>query len=105
MKKLQTPLYEEFYNSLNAAGSASATGIEIENKENFTINLNLPAKSRSPNRVRSRRLSAAVDVAYTARSGTRSQISNIGTESDQTLLEVQPSKPSSPKLISPRSAH
>ncbi|KAL6984321.1 hypothetical protein U1Q18_017700 [Sarracenia purpurea var. burkii] len=54
LKKLQTPLYVEFYNSLNAAGSPSATG--IENKENLTNNLRY--------------------------------------ESDQTMPEVQPTKPS-----------
>ncbi|KAL6955595.1 hypothetical protein U1Q18_045846 [Sarracenia purpurea var. burkii] len=54
LKKLQTPLYVEFYNSLNAAGSPSAIG--IENKENLTNNLRY--------------------------------------ESDQTMLEVQPTKPS-----------
>ncbi|KAA8527568.1 hypothetical protein F0562_034717 [Nyssa sinensis] len=45
LKKLQTPLYEEFYSSLNASGSPSAVG--TENKENFTNNLNLPPESRS----------------------------------------------------------
>ncbi|KAL7251841.1 hypothetical protein ACSBR1_013652 [Camellia fascicularis] len=93
LKKLQTPLYEEFYNSLNAAGSPSPVG--IENKENLASNLNLPPKSRSPKRLPSRRLSAAVDVAYTATSGTHSQrVSIIGAKSDQTLPEVHPPKPS-----------
>ncbi|XP_028119373.1 mitogen-activated protein kinase kinase kinase NPK1-like isoform X1 [Camellia sinensis] len=93
LKKLQTPLYEEFYNSLNAAGSPSPVG--IENKENLGSNLNLPPKSRSPKRLPSRRLSAAVDVAYTATSGTHSQrVSIIGAKSDQTLPHVHPSKPS-----------
>ncbi|GMP56501.1 hypothetical protein CsSME_00020961 [Camellia sinensis var. sinensis] len=93
LKKLQTPLYEEFYNSLNAAGSPSPVG--IENKENLASNLNLPPKSRSPKRLPSRRLSAAVDVAYTATSGTHSQrVSIIGAKSDQTLPDVHPSKPS-----------
>ncbi|KAL6952610.1 mitogen-activated protein kinase kinase kinase [Sarracenia purpurea var. burkii] len=93
LKKLQTPLYEEFYNSLNAAGSPSAIG--IENKENLTNNLRLPPKSRSPKQLPSRRFSAAVDVAYTSSSGTRSHcVSDNGAESDQTLPEVQPTKPS-----------
>ncbi|KAL7000783.1 mitogen-activated protein kinase kinase kinase, partial [Sarracenia purpurea var. burkii] len=70
LKKLQTPLYVEFYNSLNAAGSPSA--IRIENKENMTNNLRLPSKRRSPKQLSSRILSAAVDVAYTSSSETRS---------------------------------
>ncbi|KAI8025677.1 Mitogen-activated protein kinase kinase kinase NPK1 [Camellia lanceoleosa] len=44
--------------------------------------------------------STAVNVAYTASSGTYSQyVSNIGTESVQTLLQVQPSKPSEWKKV------
>ncbi|XP_057476240.1 mitogen-activated protein kinase kinase kinase NPK1-like [Actinidia eriantha] len=93
LKKLQTPLYEEFYNSLNAASSPSAVG--TENKENFTNNLSLPPKSRSPKQVPSRRLSSAVYVAYNASSVTHSKcVASIGAESDQTLPEAQPPKPS-----------
>ncbi|XP_058208495.1 mitogen-activated protein kinase kinase kinase NPK1-like isoform X2 [Rhododendron vialii] len=111
LKKLQTPLYEEFYNSLNASCSPNALG--TENKENVSNNLYLPPKSRSPKRVSSRRFSAAIDVAYTASasSGSQSQhLSNIGVEADQTLPQVQQSKPSEwkermidaqPELISP----
>ncbi|XP_057489139.1 mitogen-activated protein kinase kinase kinase NPK1-like [Actinidia eriantha] len=98
LKKLQTPLYEEFYNSLNAASSPSADW--TENKENFTNNLNLPPKSKSPKRVPSRRLSSAVDVAYTASSVTHAKrVSNIGPESVQILPEVQSPKPSEWKEI------
>ncbi|KAE9455344.1 hypothetical protein C3L33_12753, partial [Rhododendron williamsianum] len=110
LKKLQTPLYEEFYNSLNASCSPNALG--TENKENVSNNLCLPPKSRSPKRVSSRRFSAAIDVAYTASSGSQSQhLSNIGVEADQTLPQVQQPKPSEWKermidaqqeLISPR---
>ncbi|KAG5554755.1 hypothetical protein RHGRI_012345 [Rhododendron griersonianum] len=93
LKKLQTPLYEEFYNSLNASCSPNALG--TENKENVSNNLCLPPKSRSPKRVSSRRFSAAIDVAYTASSGSQSQhLSNIGVEADQTLPQVQQPKPS-----------
>lgn len=93
LKKLQTPLYEEFYNSLNASCSPNALG--TENKENVSNNLYLPPKSRSPKRVSSRRFSAAIDVAYTASSGSQSQhLSNIGAEADQTLPQVQQPKPS-----------
>ncbi|XAR57224.1 Mitogen-activated protein kinase kinase kinase [Bertholletia excelsa] len=92
LKKLQTPLYEEFYNSLNTAGPPNAAG--TENKENCANNSNLPPKSKSPKRMPSRRLSAALDIAYNARSGTHSQtVSNVGAESDQTVVEEQPSKP------------
>ncbi|XP_057466579.1 mitogen-activated protein kinase kinase kinase NPK1-like isoform X3 [Actinidia eriantha] len=98
LKKLQTPLYEEFYNSLNASGSPSPFG--IENKENMVNNLNLPPKSRSPKRLPSRRLSAAVDVANTASCGTHSQrVSNIGTVLNQTPQEVMPSEPSEWKEV------
>ncbi|XP_057485670.1 mitogen-activated protein kinase kinase kinase NPK1-like [Actinidia eriantha] len=98
LKKLQTPLYEEFYNSLNAYGSPSPFG--IENKENMENNLNLPPKSKSPKRLPSRRLSAAVNVAYTASCETHSQrVSNIGTVLNQTLQEVLPSEPSEWKEV------
>ncbi|XP_071716409.1 mitogen-activated protein kinase kinase kinase NPK1 [Rutidosis leptorrhynchoides] len=59
LKKMQTPLYEEFYNSLNAAISP----VWNENKENSSNNLNLPPKSKSPNRFLKKRLSSAVDVS------------------------------------------
>ena len=48
----------------------------------------------------SRRLSSAVDVAYTVSSVTNAKcVSNIGPESVQTLPEVQPPKPSEWKEI------
>ncbi|KAE9453163.1 hypothetical protein C3L33_14935, partial [Rhododendron williamsianum] len=86
LKKLQSPLYEEFYNSSNAPSSPRTMG--NENKENSTNNLTLPPKSRSPKQSPSKRLSAAVDAAYTANSGTNSQcISNVGVQGDQALPE------------------
>ncbi|KAK6122661.1 hypothetical protein DH2020_043601 [Rehmannia glutinosa] len=60
LTKLQTPLFQ-FYNSLNVAGPPSSAG--SGNKENIPNICNLPPKSRSPNRVGSRRLSTAVDVS------------------------------------------
>ncbi|KAI3469540.1 hypothetical protein Pfo_026203 [Paulownia fortunei] len=76
LKKLQTPLYE-FYNSLNVAGPPSPVG--IGNKENVSSNCNLPPKSRSPNKVGSRRLSTAIDVEYSSSPGSCSRrVSNIG---------------------------
>ncbi|XP_058192673.1 mitogen-activated protein kinase kinase kinase NPK1-like [Rhododendron vialii] len=86
LKKLQSPLYEEFYNSLNAPSSPRTMG--NENKENSTNNLTLPPKSRSPKQSPSKRLSAAVDAAYTSSSGTNSQcVSNVGVQGDQALPE------------------
>ncbi|XP_076919496.1 mitogen-activated protein kinase kinase kinase NPK1-like [Bidens hawaiensis] len=71
LKKMQTPLYEEFYNSLNA----SISPVGIENKENSSTNLNLPPKSKSPNsnRLFKRRLSSAVDVSYISSPGNKSE--------------------------------
>ncbi|NP_001268205.1 mitogen-activated protein kinase kinase kinase [Vitis vinifera] len=88
LKKLQTPLYEEFYNStLNAAGPPSAVGKSHDNVTNF---LNLPPKSRSPNRTPTRRLSAAVDAACTSNSANHTKRGlNVGTISDRTLKEIQ----------------
>ncbi|XP_052188158.1 LOW QUALITY PROTEIN: mitogen-activated protein kinase kinase kinase NPK1-like [Diospyros lotus] len=93
LKKLQTPLYKEYYNSVNAAGSP--IGFGTENKENFASNLNLPPKSRSPKRMPSRRLSAAIGVAYTAGSANHCQdVSNNGAENVQTFSQVLPCRPS-----------
>lgn len=88
LKKLQTPLYEEFYNStLNAAGPPSAVGKSHDNVTNF---LNLPPKSRSPNRTPTRRLSAAVDAACISNSANHTKRGlNVGTISDRTLKEIQ----------------
>ncbi|KAL1145513.1 hypothetical protein V6Z11_A11G303100 [Gossypium hirsutum] len=47
LKKLQTPLYEEFYNSLNLSGSPSFVEKREETPPNY---LKLPPKSRSPSR-------------------------------------------------------
>ncbi|GAV84603.1 Pkinase domain-containing protein [Cephalotus follicularis] len=90
LKKLQTPLYEEFYNSLNATGPLRAIGVT-----NGEILLQLPPKSKSPNRAISRRFSTAVHGVHTAspdRHTTRA--SNAGSMSDQALQEIQPSRPS-----------
>lgn len=88
LKKLQTPLYEEFYNNtLNAAGPPSAVGKSHDNVTNF---LNLPPKSRSPNRTPTRRLSAAVDAACISNSANHTKRGlNVGTISDRTLKEIQ----------------
>ncbi|XP_076932452.1 mitogen-activated protein kinase kinase kinase NPK1-like [Bidens hawaiensis] len=79
MKKLQTPLYEEFYNSLNAI---EASPVGNENKENTSNHLNLPPKSKSPktniNKLLRKRLSSAVDASYIA-----NKSSQIGGVNDQ----------------------
>lgn len=92
MKKLQSPLFEEFNNSLNPMCSISAVG--SGNKENLAYNCNLPPKSRSPNRVPSRRYSAAVDVAYTASPENRSKHVSDGSSSHQAMQE-----PKSPPYV------
>lgn len=87
LKKLQTPLYEEFYSTLNASSHPRAVG--IANGENF---LNLPPKSRSPKRLPSRRLSAAVlGAANTASPGRqKDHVSNPNSIQDRALQEIQP---------------
>ncbi|GJR43184.1 mitogen-activated protein kinase kinase kinase NPK1 [Tanacetum coccineum] len=87
LKKMQTPLYEEFYNSMNAAISP----VVNENKENLLNNPNLlPPKSKSPNRLFRKRLSSAVDVSYISSPGNKSERhSNIGGANDQRPLECR----------------
>lgn len=89
LKKLQTPLYEEFYNNtLNAAGPPSAVGTAHD--ENVTNFLNLPPKSKSPNRTPTRKLSAAFDAAFSSNSVNHTKRgSNIGVTSDTPLKEIQ----------------
>ncbi|CDO99017.1 unnamed protein product [Coffea canephora] len=91
LKKLQSPLYEEFYNSLNAASPVSP--VATENKENVSDNLNLPPKSRSPNRLPSRRLSAVVDNTNSCSPESRSKrSSNIGGLNHQVSHDAQSSQ-------------
>lgn len=91
MKKLQTPLYEQFYNSLNTTSSMST--VDAGNKENVSDNMNLPPKSRSPNRVLSRRLSAAVEINHTSSPVSRSKrVSNIGGLNHQDSEETRSSQ-------------
>ncbi|KAF9677567.1 hypothetical protein SADUNF_Sadunf08G0121200 [Salix dunnii] len=88
LKKLQTPLYEEFYNStLNTMGAPTAAG--TENSENPTHLPNLPLKSRSPKRWPSRRLSAVVDVHNIASPGR--ETNHVANESihNRALQEIQ----------------
>ncbi|GKV19557.1 hypothetical protein SLEP1_g29798 [Rubroshorea leprosula] len=80
LNKLQTPLYEEFYNTLNATGHAVGTG----NGENL-----LPPKSRSPKWLPSRRISTAFDVANIASPGDHHE-SNAAAVHNRALQELQP---------------
>ncbi|KAJ0093874.1 hypothetical protein Patl1_25423 [Pistacia atlantica] len=83
LKKLQTPLYEEFYNTMNATGHPIAVG--IANGENCS---NLPPKSRSPKRLPSRRLSAAVFTASPG--GKMDSVSKLNSMHDRALQEIPP---------------
>ncbi|VFQ65246.1 unnamed protein product [Cuscuta campestris] len=74
LKKLQTPLYEEFHNSMNTACTSSPSS----NKENTPNNINLPPKGKSPKRFLSRRLSAAVDIAGNSSTVCSKRVSNVG---------------------------
>ncbi|NP_001312547.1 mitogen-activated protein kinase kinase kinase NPK1 [Nicotiana tabacum] len=88
LKKLQTPLYEGFYNSLNVSSTPSPVG--TGNKENVPSNINLPPKSRSPKRMLSRRLSTAIEGACAPSPVTHSKrISNIGGLNGEAIQEAQ----------------
>ncbi|KAK2646947.1 hypothetical protein Ddye_022142 [Dipteronia dyeriana] len=86
LKKLQSPLYEEFYSTLNATGQRST--VVIANGENF---VNLPPKSKSPKRLPSGRLSAAIGAANPASPGSKMcHVSNVKGMQDRALQEIQP---------------
>lgn len=83
LKKLQTPLYEEFYNSLNVAVAGNT---HTENAPNY---LKLPPKSRSPSRVVNGTSTAPVDAANTTSpSSCSKRVSNSGRISIQSSREV-----------------
>ncbi|TYJ17584.1 hypothetical protein E1A91_A09G061500v1 [Gossypium mustelinum] len=85
LKKLQSPLYEQFYNTLNGS---LPTSVGTANGENI---LSLPPKSRSPKRLPSRRLSAVADAANIVSSKSRmNHFSNTAVVHDRTLQEIQP---------------
>lgn len=85
LKKLQTPLYEEFYNSVNATCSPSFAETRSPTSDGSARNfLKLPPKSRSPSRVPLGTPSAAVDSATNSSPGSGSRrISNISGASNQ----------------------
>ncbi|KAF8392436.1 hypothetical protein HHK36_022778 [Tetracentron sinense] len=87
LKKMQTPLYEEFYNTLNAGNPPKVVG--NAHNENVTNYLKLPPKSRSPSRVPSGTPSVAVDAVNTASPGSCSRrVSNIGSVNNEALREI-----------------
>ncbi|GLT56272.1 hypothetical protein SLA2020_293240 [Shorea laevis] len=86
LKKLQTPLYEEFYNSLNAACSPSV--VENTRDESPLNYLKLPPKSKSPSRGPTGSPLAMVDAVSTGSPGSNSRcVSIVGNATDQILQE------------------
>ncbi|XVE81555.1 hypothetical protein DITRI_Ditri15bG0074200 [Diplodiscus trichospermus] len=84
LKKLQSPLYEEFYNTLNGR---FPNPVGIANGENI---LSLPPKSRSPKRLPSRRLSAIADAANIASPKSHTNHLSKTDVHKRTLREIQP---------------
>ncbi|KAJ4719478.1 Mitogen-activated protein kinase kinase [Melia azedarach] len=85
LKKLLTPLYEEFYNSLNSACSPSF--VERVSDETSPNYLKLPPKSRSPSRVPVGSPPVVSDSLSTGSPGSNGKhASNVGA-SDQTSHE------------------
>ncbi|XP_009364204.2 mitogen-activated protein kinase kinase kinase NPK1 [Pyrus x bretschneideri] len=82
LKKMQTPLYEEFRSSFNAAGFGNA------DCEHVSKHLNLPPKGKSPSHASSRRFSTAFDAAGPGKH-TR-DVSNASGVYDRVLQEIQP---------------
>ncbi|XP_059652446.1 mitogen-activated protein kinase kinase kinase NPK1 [Cornus florida] len=87
LKKLQTPLYEEFYNSsLNAASSPNFA--ETMHDDSSPKYLKLPPKSRSPSHGPTGTPSPTVDAASTASPGSGSRhVLNVGSTSNQSLQD------------------
>ncbi|KAJ6775375.1 CCR4-NOT TRANSCRIPTIONAL COMPLEX SUBUNIT CAF120-RELATED [Salix purpurea] len=81
LRKLQTPLYEEFYNNLNAPSSPSFGGSSRdETPPNYLI---LPPKSRSPNQIPVGSPSTSTDAVNTGSHGSNKRASNFGNASNQ----------------------
>ncbi|KAJ9182070.1 hypothetical protein P3X46_006102 [Hevea brasiliensis] len=87
LKKLQTPLYEEFYNTLNAVDPPSTVG--TANNENITNFPNLPPKSRSPKRLPSRRLSALDAINSVSPGSANNKVSTGSSIQKRALQEIQ----------------
>ncbi|KAL4637039.1 hypothetical protein ACB092_03G051900 [Castanea dentata] len=92
LKKLQTPLYEEFYNSLAACSPSFAESTRDETTPKY---LKLPPKSRSPSRGPTGAPSPTVDSLNTGSPGSNSRhVSNIGNASDQSSQDNPSPSPS-----------
>ncbi|GKV08987.1 hypothetical protein SLEP1_g20553 [Rubroshorea leprosula] len=86
LKKLQTPLYEEFYNSLNVA--CSPRFAENTHEETHPNYLKLPPKSKSPSHGAIGSPLAMVDAVSTGSPGSSSRcVSIVDNATDQTLQE------------------
>ncbi|XP_042482219.1 mitogen-activated protein kinase kinase kinase NPK1-like [Macadamia integrifolia] len=86
LKKLQTPLYEEFYNTLNASGPLGIVGgINDENVINY---LKFPPKSKSPSQVPSGTPSPSPAVDTASPGSCSRRVSNIGSHNNQCLREI-----------------
>ncbi|KAB1202260.1 Mitogen-activated protein kinase kinase kinase NPK1 [Morella rubra] len=95
LKKLQTPLYEEFNNNLLAC---SPSFVESARDETTPKYLKLPPKSRSPNQGSTGGPSPAIDTPNTGSAGSNSRrVSNVGNASDQSSQDIQ-----SPPLNDPK---
>ncbi|KAJ4833779.1 hypothetical protein Tsubulata_012655 [Turnera subulata] len=89
LKKLQTPLFEEFLNTMHAGPT---NGIGAPDNEHQTNSPKLPPKSRSPKRLPSRRLSTAIVDAVMS-SSPRTHTEHIAKDSgihNRVLQEIQP---------------
>ncbi|KAF9618859.1 hypothetical protein IFM89_002727 [Coptis chinensis] len=87
LKKLQTPLYEEFYNSLN--GSSPLAAVMNAHNDNSTNYLKLPPKSRSPSKVTGGSPMMATDAMISRSPGSSSRReSNIGGTDIKSLQDV-----------------
>ncbi|KAK3185152.1 hypothetical protein Dsin_032438 [Dipteronia sinensis] len=82
---MQTPLYEEFFNSLNTVCSPGF--LERKADETSPNYLKLPPKSRSPSRVPvgTQSPSMAVDAVSSGSPGSNSK--HVGNAGDQTSQE------------------
>ncbi|KAK4799363.1 hypothetical protein SAY86_024728 [Trapa natans] len=96
LKKLQTPLYEEFYNTINAADAAAILGTQYSEK--VAKAPNFPPKSRSPHHVSSRRF-FVVTSSSLASPGKRLPAAgaSVGGRAENELLCDSQKKLSSPR--------
>ncbi|XP_050372335.1 mitogen-activated protein kinase kinase kinase NPK1 [Argentina anserina] len=96
LKKLQTPLFEEFLSTVNAAGTPGAIG--NANSDHASNILHLPPKSKSPSRAPSRRFSSIVGSINGSRFGKHTlNVSNASGVHNHILQEIQPPQPSERK--------